>query len=347
MIKKRLGCVDHSFHKKTKSTYFLRNILAEHFEVIDVWDESWNGGDVLTAEFINSQNFEYVLFFQSHLPVNEFKKIKAKIIWVPMYDGVVGLGNFFWMEMSSLSIKIISFSKTLSDKLRYFGFDVFDVQYFFDFNKFEKIEKSDGIKIFFWQRTDFNFNDVKKIIGNQKINQFILKLDPDPRYKAVFPSQKDMEKYNVRIVQGFLSKEEYMQMLSESNLFISPRKFEGIGMSFIEAMTMGLAVAAIDNPTMNEYIKHGENGYLLKLNQLEEIDFSEFSKVGENARIYCENGYIKWTEDSNKISEFILSDFNDSVDLSLYKRSYVEIMQAIYFILKKIASILRQCKLKI
>ncbi len=33
-------------------------------------------------------------------------------------------------------------------------------------------------------------------------------------------------------------------------------------MSFLEAMAMGKAVVAADNPTMNEYLTHNVNGYL-------------------------------------------------------------------------------------
>ncbi len=308
-MKQKLAYIDHSFHKKTKSTYFLRDILRDHFDIVDIWDESWNGGEKISATQINSQNFDYVLFFQSFLPLCELKKIKAKIIWVPMYDGVVQLGNSFWMELSTISIKILSFSKKISEITANHKLDTLSVQYFINPEDLPMVVDYAKKKVFFWQRTNFSFSDVKKIIGNQEINQFILKLDPDPGYKASFPIKEDIEKYNIKIIQETLSKEEYTSLLKESNLFISPRKYEGIGMSFIEAMTMGLSVVAIDKPTMNEYIRNDKNGYLVDPNKLREIDFSTFKKNGINAREGCLIGYEKWKNSHGEIINFMHSQF--------------------------------------
>ena len=345
-MKQKLGYIDHSFHKKTKSTYFLRDILADNFEVIDIWDESWNGGDVLSAEFINSQNFEYVLFFQSFLPISELKKIKAKIIWVPMYDGVVGLGDYFWMELPTLPIKIVSFSKTLSHKMRDFGLDVLNVQYFFDPKKFRIMEDFNEIRIFLWQRTDISFKHIKKLLGDQKIGKIILKLDIDPGYEAYHPTNADIKKYNIEIARWLDSKDDYFKALDGCNIFISPRKFEGIGMSFIEAMAMGMAVVAHDNPTMNEYINNKINGYLFDYNDLKEINFQDIRKISANSRKYCEEGYNKWKEDSNKIVNFVLSDLKDPVVLTSARLFYVKMAQIEHAVLKKIGLILRYCKVK-
>ena len=333
MIKK-LGYIDHSFHKKTESTDFLRDILREHFDVIDIWDESWNGGASPSVEYINSQNFDHVLFFQSLLPIRELKKIKAKIIWVPMYDGVIGRGKSFWMELSTIKIKIISFSNALSVKLKENSLDVINVKYFPNPNNFKKVLDFSGKKIFFWQRTKLSVLNVKKIIGKQKIDQLILKLDPDPGHKPIFPSEYDIKKYNIKIIQGFLSKGEYMKMLSGSNIFVSPRKFEGIGMSFIEAMAMGLAVIAFDNPTMNEYITHNKNGYLFHSRWKRKIDLSNFEEVGENAREYCEDGFKDWENDKSKIIEFINSKYKPAIKLDFIEFLYVKILGAVYDFIK-------------
>lgn len=314
-MKPKLVYIDHSFHQKTKSSDFLKNILRENFEIVDLWDESWKGEKPLTAEYINSQNFEFVLFFQSLLSIKELKKIKAKIIWVPMYDGVVSLGKYFWMELSTVKIKILSFSKTISEITKKNKIETMTAQYFFDPNYFRKVADYSQKKVFFWQRTKFCFDDVKRIIGNQEIDQFILKLDPDPGYEAVFPSKEDIEKYKIRIVQGTLSKEEYLSLLAESNIFISPRKYEGIGMSFIEAMTMGMATMAYDKPTMNEYINN-QNGYLIGEKD-QEIRLESFKDKGINARRFCKQGYVKWLEDRKLIGAFIFSKYKNPLKINL------------------------------
>lgn len=47
---------DYLFHKQIKSIY-LRNVFLEKREVIDFWDELWQGGVCVYAEEINRGNF--------------------------------------------------------------------------------------------------------------------------------------------------------------------------------------------------------------------------------------------------------------------------------------------------
>ena len=327
-MKPKLVYIDHSFHQKTKSTDFLRDILSKNFEIIDIWDNSWKGEKNLTVDFINSQGFDYILFFQVLLPVSELKKIKAKLIWVPMYDSIVGKGESFWMELSTVSIKIISFSRKISEIAEKNAINAMSVQYFFNPENFGKVEDYSGKRIFFWQRMKFSFEDVKKIIGDQKIDQCILKLDPDPGYEAVFPSKEDIEKYNIKIIQSTLLKDKYLNLLKESNIFISPRRFEGIGMSFIEAMSMGMAVVAIDNPTMNEYINN-ENGYLFDSKKVREIGLVSFQQKGINARRTCKQGYSRWKADQKMVSNFIRSKFKNHSEINCATFLFLKIGQFI------------------
>jgi hypothetical protein len=302
-MKSKLAFIDHSFHKKTKASDFLRDILIADFEIVDIWDESWMGKKPVTAKYINQQGFDYVLFFQSLTPITELRNIEAEIIWVPMYDDVIFHTKLFWLSLTILNVKIISFSKTLSERMRKINPEVLSLQYFLDPISFAATETSNEPNVFFWQRTNFGFNDVKKLLGNKQINQFILKLDTDPGYKEIEPSSNDIEKYSIKIIRGNLEKSDYMEMIRSSNVFIAPRKYEGIGMSFLEAMTLGLAVIATDNPTMNEYIIHNKTGFLFS--SAKSIDISDFKIIGENARSYCENGFKEWEKDKNGIIPFI------------------------------------------
>ncbi len=306
-MKPRLGYIDHSFHKKTRSTYFLRDILSEQFEVVDVWDESWNGGGPLLAEDINAHNFDCVVFFQSLPSHNELQKIQAKMMYIPMYDSVYGRGRSFWLELSTVPIKILSFSATLSEIIRQCGLEVLTVQYFFDPMEFHCVDTYVGNRLFFWQRTDFAFPEVKRIIGNQIMERCVLKIDPDPGYRAVLPTEEDMVRYNITLIRGSISREEYLDLLQQSNIFVSSRKTEGIGMSFLEAMSSGLMVVATDRPTMNEYIRDGENGRLL-IHGLREIDFSQREAFGRQSRELCKSGYALWKESEKDIIRFLLSD---------------------------------------
>jgi glycosyltransferase involved in cell wall biosynthesis len=61
---------------------------------------------------------------------------------------------------------------------------------------------------------------------------------------------------------GETSRQAYFNIASEANIYIAPRSVEGVGLTFIEALSRGSAVVAYNGPTMNEYIRHKENGYL-------------------------------------------------------------------------------------
>jgi glycosyltransferase involved in cell wall biosynthesis len=96
-------------------------------------------------------------------------------------------------------------------------------------------------------------------------------------------------------------------VIKEKAIFIAPRDYEGIGLSFLEAMAMGKAVIAVDNPTMNEYIADGETGYLFDLNNIKEIDLSNLRTIQRNAHEYIQDGFFIWGKNKVKIIDFIKS----------------------------------------
>jgi glycosyltransferase involved in cell wall biosynthesis len=310
-------------------------MLSKNFELIVIWDDSWKKENSLSIDYINSLNVDKVIFFQSLPSISELIKIKKEIIWVPMYDSIVDRKIIFWLALSIINIRIISFSSSLSLKLKRTGIDFCEIKYFLNPDKFKKIVDYSCKKVFFWERSALNFNEVKKIIGNQKIDQFILKMDPDPGYKGALPSQKDINRYNIKLIKGFLSRKKYLNILKDSNIFIAPREFEGIGMSFLEAMSMGMAVIGINNPTMNEYIKNGRRGYLFDLKKIKKIDISNFKNMGVNSRLYCQEGYSRWIISNSQVIDFIKNNgyyqIKNSKEVKILP---IKLFRKIYFLVK-------------
>lgn len=303
--KKTVLFIDHKFHQKTKSTTFFIEILEKQFQVQEIWVDRWHGKGSIDLAKINSSKANFVVFFQVLPQVEVLNKINKPIIWVPMYDQVVNYNRYFWKRLSSAPVKIVSFSSTLTEYLEDFGFDVLSVRYYRDPSKFVKVEKKSGLNIFFWQRAGINFKHLKKLIGDQKVESLYLKLDADPGYKPVLPTLTEQEDFQVKKLGWFKDKADLEKVLRKCNVFVAPRKYEGIGMSFLEAMSMGLAVVASDTPTMNEYIKDKESGYLFDIERPAEIIFSNLENVMESARKSCEIGYSKWLEDEKQIIRFV------------------------------------------
>ena len=53
--KNKLAFIDLSFHKKTKSTYFLRRILKKNFDVTNFWTTKYKKQQI--------QSYSHILFF--------------------------------------------------------------------------------------------------------------------------------------------------------------------------------------------------------------------------------------------------------------------------------------------
>jgi len=307
--KKKVAFIDHSFHKKSLATEFLIYILKQKYDVQVFWDESWNKGTKVSVYKLKQENFDIIVFFQSYNYFKEELRLLSdkKIVLIPMYDGAAHFDFNFWQKYKKA--KIINFSNNLNNKLENFGLDSKYFQYFPDISKFKCKKKSNKLIGFFWQRTEFiNWNTIKKLIGNNRFEYIYINCEIDPQVnKFVRPSEKDIEKYNIKIINWQKSREEYFRILKKCNVFFAPRLYEGIGMSFLEAMAMGICVIAPDHPTMNEYIKHEENGLLYNPRKIKKLDFTNINQLGIKAGESIETGHKKWQDNKMKLIDFIES----------------------------------------
>jgi glycosyltransferase involved in cell wall biosynthesis len=314
--KPRLLWVDHSYHQRTMSTNFLKVILERQFNVSVFWDDYWRGGDSLPVSNINT--YDYVFFFQTLLPFHRLKEIKVKIVWVPMLDSD-HLSDKYWYCLSSIPLKIISFSNYFHEKCLQFQIESLSLKYYLPPAFNEDIPKS-GRHYFFWYRGNLSFSEIKEFLKFQKIDSFVYRSAPDPFHKEEIFSEEDLEKYKVEIIRDlkFESKERYLKQLKKANIFIAPRKIEGIGISFLEAIAMGMVVIGYNNGTMNEYISNNYNGYLFDSKNYH-VNTDNLETVINNSKKSAYDGWIKWETDKNKINDFIL---NDTYKKSNISRTY-------------------------
>lgn len=324
--KPKLAFVDHSFHKKTGSANFLRNILKEKFEVIDFWDESWNGGK--QVNILELEKYDYIFYFQVINKIQDLFKLKSKIIWAPMYDGQ-RLDYMYWKLLSTSNIKILSFSKKIENQCKKYKIQTLSTKKYINPEKFTEKIDTNGKNIFFWYRGDVKFNEIKKIIKPSEVTKLIYFSNPDPNKSSENISQEDINRYKITIIESnFLNQEEYLKHLYRTNIFIAPRKQEGIGMSFLEAMALGHAVIAYDEATMNEYIINGKNGYLYN-EKTDEIKLSDSQQIINNNMIERYENYSGWKKDEKKILEFVF----EKNDIKIKYLQYL-IMKLLYEIIE-------------
>ena len=170
--------------------------------------------------------------------------------------------------------------------------------------------------VFFWQRREkINTKTIEKVLNASEINKLYLHAAPDPENKVPEPSKK----WEGKIVNSswFETKEEMQNYIQKAALYFAPREFEGIGMSFLEAMAAGRCVIAPDNPTMNEYIKNGETGYLYNLKSPEKINLNSIRKIQEAYYKYISDGFKKWESQKLEILKWLETSPTENSNIEL------------------------------
>jgi glycosyltransferase involved in cell wall biosynthesis len=302
MNKPKLLFVDHSFHEKTASSRFLINILREDFDVDIFWDDSWRGGRGPSLDLING--YKYVVFLQVLLPLYKLRKVRTNIVWVPMYDGV-NLSSWYWKALSHMPLHVLSFSGKIDQRCKMFGISVLSLRYYLSPSPQKEKATYSGLNIFFWYRGSVTFPDVKALIDPRDVHRFIYRSGSDQFFREEEISVEDIRKYKLEKVPRFSADpDEYFRLLEDADVFVAPRKKEGIGMSFLEAMAKGKVIIAYDDATMNEYIKDGYNGYLFS-EPSKSIHFDHFAEIRKNLWESAVHGWKQWEQDKIKISQFV------------------------------------------
>lgn len=304
-MKPKLLYIGHSYHQKTKSTQFLIDYLNEFYDVEVKLEESWITGEQFDYSIINS-NYKVIVFFQLLPDEESFKKLKHEnMVHFPMFDYCKDWELSKWYPYKNM--KIINFSKTLHNRLRKWGLKSSYIQYFIEPKEFQPGNKDE---VFFWQRLEhINFNTLKKIFKKSDVKIHIHNAI-DPGQTFIQPSEEDNEKFKITYSSWFETREEMHEFTKNKGIYIAPREYEGIGMSFLEAMAQGKAVIANNQPTMNEYIIDGVTGYLCDFTNPEPINLSQINQIQTNAYEYAEKGYKKWLVERKNIIDYIEEPYN-------------------------------------
>ena len=68
---------------------------------------------------------------------------------------------------------------------------------------------------------------------------------------------------------GQVSEERKFQVLAAADVFVSTSQHEGFGLVFLEAMAFGLPVVCYDHGGQTDFLRSGETGFVIRLNDLE------------------------------------------------------------------------------
>lgn len=262
--------IGHTFHQKTKSSAFLLDLLREQYDITEYYMNPYETYEYSGFKRFSGMSFDVLVVWQI---MPDISKLRKKLTWkhsifFPMYDQYVamkGLASSLWNEYRDFMV--ICFSKTMQQELADNGFDTRYIQYFPA--PFDVKDWGNEQSVFFWQRLSFlnldTLADAAKALSIQKIHLHHA-LDPgheaQPLSSLCDKTAAFLKGISFTDTSWFDDKSELAAKMEESALYMAPRPYEGIGMSFLEAMALGRCVVAPDTATMNEYITDGVNGLL-------------------------------------------------------------------------------------
>lgn len=316
---KTLLFLDLEFHKRTASTDFIVELLKEKYEIVKVY-YSLDSKMISTGDNFDSEKIYDAIVFCQVFPydfiVSKFKFICP--IFFPMYDGCLNITNEQWRDLSDFLI--ISFSKTLFIKLMELNLNVRYLQFF------PKPKLPDNLgdeqSIFLWQRTkDIHVNYIVNLCKDMNINSIHLHKKVDPGYYFVYP--RISNKITFTYSEWFERADDMYEIIEKSALYVAPRLYEGIGMSFLNAMALGRCVIAPDFPTMNEYIEDGKTGILYDYYTLSMQGEYNIRLIQQNTIDYIQNGYEKFCKEKYLILKWI-DDEDKKVKNKIYKKGLLQ-----------------------
>ena len=317
-----MAFVDHSFHKKTQSADFLRTIFSEHFAVTNLWDSSWKDGESISPAVLNE--FDYIFYFQSINAFTDLLQITRPIIWAPMYDNIRDDG--FWRRLSSLHIKVLAFSSGVTALCQRFNIPSIKIKYFIKPVPNQLLIPQHGNHFFFWYRGGVKLEAILACVDPSQVDSFTYLSTPDPYKEREIIEPDTLTAYNISVIEAdFLPREEYLSLVSKANIFVAPRAREGIGMSFLEALAMGLVMLAYDDHTMNEYIEDQHNGFLFGPNT-GKINLTNVKQIRKQSVSNVITGHKQWIDDAKRIVPFVKAGISDRGVIRKIRRLWFQLL---------------------
>ncbi len=301
----KISFVGHSHHRVTQSSRFFIDFLERLGDIAYFWDETWQGKRPIPARDVVADR-DLVVVWQS---VAYAKRLAGSghpnIVYVPMYDAAKDLRRSFWQGIQHT--KILNFSSALHQRVQQFGcHQAAYFQYFPNPEQLQAVADFSSLRGFFWQRQRHPcWTDIRRTL-TKEFQRVHLHLAPDPGVPDLpQPDAADVSVWRIEVSRWFPDRSELFAKLRSANVYFAPRPDEGIGLSFLEAMAMGMAVCAPDTPTHNEYIVDGINGYLYDPGNPSAPDWSRAAEMGHRARRSVEKGFSRWQADQQRLAEFL------------------------------------------
>jgi len=242
---------DHAFHGKTRSSFIILKDLGVSIAkrvAIPVPYRAFAAG---------AGNYDAALFWQAYPSVAA--KTACPAFFAPMEDAPGKVRRPFIDSLEG----ILCFSRPCAGWFSKFR-DVGYVQYMPPVAESPRLECHDPLRVLFWYRYKLSAADVACFISKYSGRSTLSVLSRNDYGKELRGLPKLPSRCHATLGRQWYSREKYLELLDWCDVFVAPRKREGIGLAYLEAMARGKLILAWNGSTMNEYIRHWENGLLFR-----------------------------------------------------------------------------------
>ena len=333
----RICYVGHPAHEWSGSSKFFEEILETLGKVTYLRPTGVTVDDSL--RWALESDFDLYVFFQFDFLAYAFIEARKNVVIVPMIDGSASYGSEHWKRLRMS--KFVSFSPTLHKFLKIHGIDSLGIQYWPSPQTYEAPPSN---SIYYWPRGHHSFVSVQRILDatrNYPDIKLIVRSTTEPLSNLDYSRVKDSRLEIVEVK----NKNEHLSQIKNASIFVAPRPSEGIGHSFLEAMSFGRTVIAQKFPTMSDYISDKKSGIFLSKCGKPIIGGLDWIAIGEVAHLEVVKGHAEYLATTQSLTDHILKP--QSLRKARYRIKEVhnlldlsgQIMRSQYFPKGKIATL--------
>jgi hypothetical protein len=294
----RIFYFGHPAHAWSGSSHFFEEILETLGEVTYLRPDGVTVDDSL--RWAMESDFDLYVFFQFDFLAYAFLEAQKNVVIVPMIDGSASFGSEHWKKLRKG--KFISFSPTLHTFLRLQGMDSFGIQYWPNPKEYFA-PKSNAI--YYWPRGHHAYVSVQRILDatrNYPEIELRVRATDEPASNLDYSR---VQNSRLKIVE-VNDREEHLLQIQDASILIASRPSEGIGHSFLEAMSMGRAVIGRNFPTMSNYISDKKSGVFFPRREKPIKPGLDWIEIGATAHTEVIKGNAKYRQSLEFLQIYLL-----------------------------------------
>jgi hypothetical protein len=294
----RICYFGHPAHEWSGSAQFFEEILETLGEVTCLRPDGITVDDSL--RWALEADFDLYIFFQFDFLAYAFLEARKNVVIVPMIDGSASYGIEHWKRLKMG--KFVSFSPTLHTFLRLQGMDSFGIKYWPSPQAYEAPASN---TIYYWPRGHHEYVSVQRILdatANYPDIKLKVRATNEPSSNLDYSRVRDSRLEIVEVSD----KHEHLTQIKNASIFVAPRPSEGIGHSFLEAMSFGRTVIARKFPTMSNYISDKKSGVFITKSGKRISGDLNWVEIGNTAYLEVVKGRAEYLASIQPLSDYIL-----------------------------------------